>query len=130
MRLIDADKFENDLEELGLTAEQAEKVKNLVYDQPTVFAVFSGGRMVGKRAMAEFVNMCRVLDDYGIDSTNPAQNLKYVLEQYQRVITELTGNMLSKLTYSADVVVSHITDELDKNEAEAEQAASESEVKD
>ncbi len=129
MRLIDADKFENDLEELGLTAEQAEKVKNLVYDQPTVFAVFSGGRMVGKRAMAEFVNMCRVLDDYGIDSTNPAQNLRYVLEQYQKVITELTGSLLSKLTYSADVVISHITDELEDCEAEAEQAASESGVK-
>ena len=130
MRLIDADKFENDLEELGLTAEQAEKVKNLVYDQPTVFAVFSGGRMIGKKAMAEFVNMCRVLDDYGIDSTNPAQNLRYVLEQYQRVITELTGSLLSKLTYSADVVISHITDELEDCEAEAEQAAPESEVKD
>lgn len=127
MRLIDADKFENDLEELGLTAEQAEKVKNLVYDQPTVFAVFSGGRMVGKRAMAEFVNMCRTLDDYGIDSTHPAQNLKYVLEQYQRVITELTGSLLSKLTYSADVVISHITDELEDCEAEAEQAAPENE---
>lgn len=123
MRLIDADKFENDLEELDLTAEQAEKVKNLVYDQPTVFAVFSGGRMVGKRAMAEFVNMCRVLDDYGIDSTDPVQNLKYVLEQYQRVMTELTGSMLSKLTYSADVVIAHITDELDKYE-ETEQAES------
>ena len=130
MRLIDADKFENDLEELDLTAEQAEKVKNLVYDQSTVFAVFSGGRMVGKRAMAEYVNMCRVLDDYGIDSTNPAQNLRYVLEQYQRVITELTGSLLSKLTYSADVVISHITDELEDCEAEAEQAAPESEVKD
>lgn len=122
MRLIDADKFEKDLKELELSPEQAEKVKNLVYDQPTVFAVFSGGRRVGKKAIAEYANMCYVLDDYGIDSINPAQNLRYVLDQYQRVITELTGSRLSKLSYSADVVIAHITDELDKNAEEAEQA--------
>lgn len=122
MRLIDADKFEKDLNELELSPEQAEKVKNLVYDQPTVFAVFSGGRRVGKKAIAEYANMCYVLDDYGIDSINPAQNLRYVLDQYQRVITELTGSRLSKLSYSADVVIAHITDELDKNAEEAEQA--------
>ena len=122
MRLIDADKFEKDLNELELSPEQAEKVKNLVYDQPTVFAVFSGGRRVGKKAIAEYVNMCYVLDDYGIDSINPAQNLRYVLDQYKRVITELTGSRLSKLSYSADVVIAHITDELDKNAEEAEQA--------
>ena len=124
MRLIDADKFEKDLNELELSPEQAEKVKNLVYDQPTVFAVFSGGRRVGKKAIAEYANMCYVLDDYGIDSINPAQNLRYVLDQYQRVITELTGSRLSKLSYSADVVIAHITDELDKNAEEAEQAES------
>ena len=122
MRLIDADKFEKDLNELELSPEQAEKVKNLVYDQPTVFAVFSGGRRVGKKAIAEYANMCYVLDDYGIDSINPAQNLRYVLDQYQRVITELTGSRLSKLSYSADVVIAHITDELDKNAEETEQA--------
>lgn len=122
MRLIDADKFEKDLNELELSPEQAEKVKNLVYDQPTVFAVFSGGKRVGKKAIAEYANMCYVLDDYGIDSINPAQNLRYVLDQYQRVITELTGSRLSKLSYSADVVIAHITDELDKNAEEAEQA--------
>lgn len=124
MRLIDADKFEKDLNELELSPEQAEKVKNLVYEQPTVFAVFSGGRRVGKKAIAEYANMCYVLDDYGIDSINPAQNLRYVLDQYQRVITELTGSRLSKLSYSADVVIAHITDELDKNAEEAEQAES------
>lgn len=130
MRLIDADLLEKDLDELRNTTSQVDMIKNIIYDQPTVFAVFSGGRRVGKKAMAEYVNMCRVLDDYGIDSTNPAQNLRYVLEQYQRVITELTGSLLSKLTYSADVVISHITDELEDCEAEAEQAASKSEVKD
>lgn len=123
MRLIDADKFEKDLDELRNSIPQVDMIKNVIYDQPTVFAVFSQGRMVGKKAMAAYVNMCRVLDDYGIDSTDPVQNLKYVLEQYQRVMTELTGSKLSKLTYSADVVIAHITDELDKYE-ETEQAES------
>lgn len=129
MRLIDADLLEKDLDEMRNQTSQVDMIKNLIYDQPTVVAVFSGGRRVGKKAMAEYVNMCRVLDDYGIDSTNPAQNLRYVLEQYQRVITELTGSLLSKLTYSADVVISHITDELEDCEAEAEQAAPASEDK-
>lgn len=123
MRLIDADKFEKDLDELRNSIPQVDMIKNVIYDQPTVFAVFSQGRMVGKKAMAAYVNMCRVLDDYGIDSTDPVRNLKYVLEQYQRVMTELTGSKLSKLTYSADVVIAHITDELDKYE-ETEQAES------
>lgn len=123
MRLIDADLLERDLDEMRNQTSQVDMIKNIIYDQPTVFAVFSQGRMIGKKAMAAYVNMCRVLDDYGIDSTDPVQNLKYVLEQYQRVMTELTGSKLSKLTYSADVVIAHITDELDKYE-ETEQAES------
>ena len=96
MRLIDADKFEKDLNELELSPEQAEKVKNLVYDQPTVFAVFSGGRRVGKKAIAEYVNMCYVLDDYGIDSINPAQNLRY--ETHPVVRPRLEGKQRTLLS--------------------------------
>lgn len=119
MRLIDADrlvKSMRDDEEFGRSTITIEDIEKFIYDEPDVFLVFTGGARVGKKALAEYVAMCKVLDDHGIDSTDPIKNLDFVLRQYQRVIVELTGSTLSKLTYYADEVIARINDELDERD--------------
>lgn len=43
-----------------------------------------------------------ILQDYGIKDTD---TLRYILDQYQKVIVEITHGRLSKLTYPADTIV-------------------------
>ena len=122
MRLINADQFYDELtfQELGLTSEQVGAVRQLLYDQPTVFFAISGRTGTGKKALKNYLDLCNTLDEFGIDSSDPAPSLRYVLEQYQKVLMELTGGKLSKLAYSASVVSANITDELDERARELE----------
>lgn len=43
-----------------------------------------------------------ILQDFGIDN---AEQLRYILEQYQKVIEEITGGQMSYLTYPAQAVI-------------------------
>lgn len=43
-----------------------------------------------------------ILEEYGIESVVA---LKYIIEQYQKVICEITHGRLSKLTYPAEIVI-------------------------
>lgn len=57
----------------------------------------------------------RLLFDYGFDDE---EGLRYAIDQYQKLITELTYGILSKLTYSADTIMEVIRQhEEDSNEA-------------
>ena len=118
MWLIDGDRLEADLRKEGIigdiilnnpktSAEMAFDIMGILQRQPTVFPMF-GGRTSGKKLCNEYVSMCKVLDDYGIDSTNPVESLQFVLAQYQKIICELTHGRLSKLTYYANDVISEV----------------------
>jgi hypothetical protein len=116
MRIIDADRLDNDLDREGTLSigeltdsKYISHIKKIVDDQPTIFPVFSG-RANGKVAFVNYVNLCKLLDDFGIDSIDPVDSLKFVLDQYFKVITELTGGFMSKLTYDANAVIAFITD--------------------
>lgn len=128
MWLIDGDRLEADLCKEGIigdiilnnsktSAEIAFDIMGILQRQPTVFPMF-GGRTSGKKLCNEYVSMCKALDDYGIDSTNPVESLQFVLAQYQKIICELTHGRLSKLTYYANDVISEVesiyTDEAEK----------------
>ena len=63
----------------------------------------------------EIGTMERLLFDYGFDDE---EGLRYAIDQYQKLITELTYGILSKLTYSADTIMEVIRQhEEDSNEA-------------
>ena len=104
MRLIDADRL---IENAG--PELSEEVKKLVEDTPTVYPMFTG-RTSGKTILNEYMAMCKTLENYGISANDPLGNLTYVLEQYQKIICELTHSRLSKLTYNATDVIALIND--------------------
>ena len=104
MRLIDADRL---IENAG--PELSEEVKKLVDDTPTIYPMFSG-RTTGKTVLKEYLAMCNTLENYGISASDPLINLTYVLEQYQKIICELTHSRLSKLTYNATDVIALIND--------------------
>lgn len=104
MRLIDADRL---IENAG--PELSEEVKKLVDDTPTVYPMFIG-RTSGKTILNEYMAMCKTLENYGISANDPLGNLTYVLEQYQKIICELTYSRLSKLTYNATDVIALIND--------------------
>lgn len=104
MRLIDADRL---IENAG--PELSEEVKKLVDDTPTIYPMFSG-RTTGKTVLKEYMAMCETLENYGISANDPLGNLTYVLEQYQKIICELTYSRLSKLTYNATDVMALIDD--------------------
>lgn len=116
MRLIDADRLDKEMSEADyikegeMFSEYIDRMRSIIDNQPTVFPLFSGGRTCGKKLFADYHAICKVLDNYGLDSTNPAETLSFVLEQYQRIICELTGSMLSKLTYYADTVIAMVQD--------------------
>ena len=104
MRLIDADRL---IENAG--PELSEEVKKLADDTPTIYPMFSG-RTTGKTVLKEYMAMCETLENYGISANDPLGNLTYVLEQYQKIICELTHSRLSKLTYNATDVMALIDD--------------------
>ena len=104
MRLIDADRL---IENAG--PELSEEVKKLADDTPTIYPMFSG-RTTGKTVLKEYMAMCETLENYGISANDPFGNLIYVLEQYQKIICELTHSRLSKLTYNATDVMALIDD--------------------
>ena len=115
MRLIDADRLDKEMSEEDyikegeMISEYVDRMRSIIDNQPTVFPVFSC-RSAGKKLFSDYYNVCKVLDNYGLDSTNPAETLSFVLEQYQKIICELTGSFLSKLTYYADTVIAKVQD--------------------
>lgn len=120
MRLIDADKLNKDIQEKPFLLNETpmelyERLLQMIDDQPTVFPLFASGRMNGKQVVMNYLNMCKVLDAFGIDSTDPANSLRFVLNQYQTIICELTNGFFSKLTYDADVVIDKVVEECKKD---------------
>ena len=104
MRLIDADRLIEEAE-----PELQDDIKELTEKIPTVYPMFIG-RTSGKTILNEYMAMCKTLEDYGISANDPFGNLTYVLEQYQKLICELTCSRLSKLTYNATDVIALIND--------------------
>ena len=120
MRLIDADKLNKDIKENPFLLSETpiefyERLLQMIDDQPTVFPLFASGRLHGKQVVMNYLNMCKVLDAFGIDSTDPANSLRFVLNQYQTIICELTNGFFSKLTYDADVVIDKVVEECKKD---------------
>lgn len=116
MRLIDADRLDKELSEEDyikegeMLSEYVDRMRSIIDNQPTIYPLISGGRSCGKKLFADYYNICKVLDHFGLDSTNPAKELASVLEQYQKIVCELTGGFFSKLTYDADVIIAKVQD--------------------
>lgn len=125
MRLIDADRLEAHINRNGVIPYDElapdvdmktiidlgveNTIRRIIDEQPTIFPLFSG-RSSGKKLVSEYLAMCHILDDYGLNSLDPVDTLRFVLEQYQKVICECTGCQLSKLSYDASTVISAICD--------------------
>lgn len=110
MRLIDADML---MEDLG--SDIPEDIVKVIENSPTIYPIFSG-RQSGKTVMKYYLEMCQILENHGISANKPSENLDWVLNQYQKVLMELTGSMLSKLTYDANFIIPYIVDRLDECE--------------
>ena len=57
-----------------------------------------------------------ILQDYGIKD---ADTLRYIIDQYQKVLVEITGGMLSKLVYPAKTVMEYADDRYRKYHEES-----------
>ena len=66
--------------------------KGLINHQPTI----------ENEPVKHVTELSIILQDYGIKDTD---TLRYILDQYQKVIVEITHDRLSKLTYPADTIV-------------------------
>lgn len=125
MRLIDADRLEAYISRNGVIPYNElapdvdmksiidlgveNTIRKIIDEQPTVFPLFSN-RSSGKKLVSEYLTICHILDDYGLNSLDPVDTLRFVLEQYQKVICECTGCQLSKLSYDASTIISAICD--------------------
>ena len=115
MKLIDADKLNAAIEKMKSDLEEEYSVpsygalKSLIDEQPTVYPIFSS-RTGGKTILYEYCAMRETLANYGLDSENPVSELNFVLNQYQRIIADLTGGFFSKLSYEADVITAKVCD--------------------
>lgn len=59
----------------------------------------------------EFNELSSILQDYDIKDTD---TLRYILDQYQKIIVEITGGVLSKLVYPAKTVIEQADDNYHK----------------
>ena len=121
MKLIDADRLNVAIEKLESDLEEEYSVpsygalKSLIDEQPTVYPIFSA-RSGGKTVLREYCAIREILENYGLDSTDPIETLNFVLNQYQRVVADLTGGFFSKLSYEADVIIAKVCDRLTAEE--------------
>ena len=121
MRLVDADRLKlvidlmNDPKE-GETV--VDVVQKIIDEQPTIWPMFSG-RTCGKTALNNYIGACQVMNNHGIDHMDLVETLNYVLNQYQKIIEELTGSKLTKLTYDAEYVIETVKERFERlHEAE------------
>ena len=111
MRLVDADRIINNVNSCETL--NMDTIMSIIEDTPTIYPMFSN-RMAGKTVLAEYVGMCKVLDNFGLNSSDPVATLKFVLDQYQKIICEATNGKFSKLSYDANVILSCINDILNE----------------
>ena len=134
MRLIDADRLLDQMDgEITISVDNVptasaeaivkavsdfmDKTASTINNQPTVYPMFAG-RSAGKTALKDYMGMCEVLEYFGLSTSNPAETLHMVCENYQKVLMELTGGFMSKLNYTPDAVISYITDRYNDNTSE------------
>lgn len=57
--------------------------------------------------MKQDTELSIILQDYGIKDTD---TLRYILDQYQKIIVDITGGQMSYLTYPAEAVLECVND--------------------
>lgn len=55
-------------------------------------------------------DLYKLCDDFGLNKEKPVENIKTILEQYQKIIRELTGSFFTKITYDANVIINYVQD--------------------
>lgn len=138
MRLIDADRLLDNFEQeitIDVSGEMSDpesckqyvidaiskildQFHTMIEDQPTVYPLFAG-RSNGKTVLKDFVGMCDVLENFGLSTTNPADTVQMVCENYQKILMELTGGFMSKLNYTPEAVLAYITDRFNEDEEDS-----------
>lgn len=108
MRLIDADALIATMENMrsisnNVKQRQIEEsilhgiVPQIIDDEPTIEA----------EPVKQVTELSIILQDYGIKDTD---TLRYILDQYQKIIIEITGGQMSYLTYPAETVIACAND--------------------
>ena len=95
MRLIDADALKEDvqLHDRYVRSPMITSVLlHMIGNQPTVEA----------EPVKQDTELSIILQDYGIKDTDA---LRYILDQYQKIIVDITGGQMSYLTYPAETVI-------------------------
>ena len=68
------------------------EIRELIDKRPTIEA----------EPMKQVTELSSILQDYGIKDTD---TLRYILDQYQKIIVDITGGQMSYLTYPAETVI-------------------------
>ena len=110
-KLIDAELFLADEKERCSGGEPV--IGTCTGDNAYLFTRLEAAPEVKNIITDDLMKLCRNHDFY---TENPIECIDFILDQYQKVMIECTGGLLSKLTYDADVVISHIFDKANEQE--------------
>ena len=93
-RYIDADAPKKDLTRFY---DNEVTARELIDEQPTADV----------QPVKQDTELSSILQDYGIKDTDA---LRYILDQYQKIIVYITGGQMSDMTYPAQVVIECVND--------------------
>lgn len=100
MRLINEDAVMEIIERV--TNEAVEKNQRKYLIQPRIIAEIAGLPTIEAEPVKQDTELSIILQDYGIKDTDA---LRYILDQYQKIIVDITGGQMSYLTYPAETVI-------------------------
>lgn len=103
MRLIDADELKEDLKDLKVEGYNQKYVQGLQDAIDNYFPqIIDDAPTADGQPVKQDTELSIILQDYGIKDTD---TLRYILDQYQKIIVDITGGQMSYLTYPAKTVI-------------------------
>ena len=103
MRLIDADELKEGLKDLKAEGYNQKYVQGLQDAIDDYFSqIIDDAPTANVQPVKQDTELSSILQDYGIKDTD---TLRYILDQYQKIIVDITGGQMSYLTYPAETVI-------------------------
>lgn len=104
-RYIDADELKESLKNLKAEGNNLKYVQGLQDAIDGYFPqIIDDAPTADVQPVKHDTELSSILQDYGIKDTD---TLRYILDQYQKIIVEITGGILSKLVYPAKTVIAY-----------------------